>query len=132
MCKHIFSIEGENKVIVRLHHTKYIDRCNGINMELYLYLGIQTYLLFRNCVGCVFEKPCVIIGKKSILKIKRGMRTLRAIEKSYIILFFCLCYHTCIHKSTLMSHFKAKQADIKSRAPFSRRFQNAASQECPF
>ena len=30
-----------------------------------------------------------------------------------------------------MSHFEAKQANIKSRAPFSRHFKNAASQERP-
>ena len=30
-----------------------------------------------------------------------------------------------------MSHFEAKQADIKSRAPFLRRFRNAAIQERP-
>ena len=43
MCKHIFqmkmhvwehfSIESENKVIVRLHYTEHIDRCSGNNME---------------------------------------------------------------------------------------------------
>ena len=60
---------------------------------------------------------------------KRGMRALRAIEKYWIIYFCCFCYHMCIHKSTLMSNIKAKQADIKSRAPFSRHFWNAASQE---
>ena len=46
--------------------------------------------------------------------------------------FCCLSSHKCIHKSTLMSHLKAKQVDIKSRAPFSKTFQNAvqiASQE---
>ena len=53
-------------------------------------------------------------------------------EKSLIIPFRCLCSHVCIYKSALMSHFEEKQVDIKSRAPFSRRFQNAASQEALF
>ena len=63
------------------------------------------------------------------------MRALIAIEKSFIIPVSYLFSHMYIHKSTLVYHFKAKQADIKSRAPFSKRFRNAvqiASQERPF
>ena len=55
----------------------------------------------------------------------------KAIEKSWIITFFCLCSQVCIHKFSLMYHFEAKHTDIKSRAPFSRHFRNGASQECP-
>ena len=74
---------------------------------------------------CVFEKPCVRIGK-TFLKRKRGMHALIAIEKSWVFRVSYLCSRMCIHKSKLMSHFKAKQADIKSRAPFSKRFWNFA------
>ena len=37
-------------------------------------MGIQTYLLFRNCGGCVFKKSCVRILKSRFQKAQRGLR----------------------------------------------------------
>ena len=49
---------------------------------------------------------------------QKGYVRKRAIEKSWVIPFCCLCSQVCIHKSILISHFNTKQANIKSRAPF--------------
>ena len=80
----------------------------------------------------VFLKNHVLELKKAVFENQKGYARKRVIGKYWIIPFCCLCSHVCIHKPALMSHFEAKQADIKSRAPFLRRFQNAASQEPPF
>ena len=47
------------------------------------------------------------------------MRTLRAIEKSWIVAVSCLCYHIFIHKSTMMFLISKqnKQIEIQER-PF--------------
>ena len=66
---------------------------------------------------CVFEKTCVRIGGEMFSKIKVGMRALREIDKSYIVAVSCFCSNICINKSTLVSHFKEKQADSKLRVP---------------
>ena len=130
MCKHIFRIKmhvqahflikSKNKVVVGLHNTIYIERCSGNNMELYFYVVIQTYLLFRNCGGCGFEEPCVKIEIKLFFKKQKGYVRKIVIQKSWIIPFCCLCSQVCIHKSALIFHFNTKKENIKSRAPFSR------------
>ena len=63
-------------------------------------------------------KNHVLELKKAVFEKQKGYARERAIEKSWIIYFCCLCSRICIHKSTLMSRFKAKQADIKSREHF--------------
>ena len=80
----------------------------------------------------VLLKNHVLELKKAVFEKQKRYARERAIEKSWIIPFWWFCSYVCIHKSALMSHFEAKKADIKWRAPFLRRFRNAASQECPF
>ena len=90
----------------------------------------HTYYL-ETVVG-VFLKNHVLELKKTVFENQKGYVREREIEKSWVLSLFAVFYHVCIHKSALMSHFDVKQADIKSRAPFSRRFRNAASQDPPF
>ena len=130
-----FSIKGKNKFVVRLHHTKFIGRCSGNNMEWYFYLGIQTYLLFRNCGGCVIEKPSVRIEKKTFSKSKSGMHALRAIYKYWIIPFsVCVLICTFINSRWCLISRQNKQISSQEHL-FPRRFRNdvqIASQEHPF
>ena len=51
-------------------------------MEWYLYVVIQTYLLFRNCGGRGFEEPCVIIEINLFFEKQKGYVRKIAIEKS--------------------------------------------------
>ena len=70
----------------------------------------------------VFLKTHVLELKTEIVFYKKkGYACERAIKKSLIIPFCCFCSHVCSHKSAFMSHYESKQADIKLKAPFSRR-----------
>ena len=97
----------------------------------YIWVLKNTYYL-ETVVGVFLKNHVLELKKNAVFEKQKGYARKRAIEKFWIIPFCCLCSHVCSHKYALMSHFEAKQAGIKSRAPFSKRFRNAASQECPF
>ena len=79
----------------------------------------------------VFLKNHVLELKKRHFRKAKGVCAQKSDREVLDYPFCCLCSQMCIHKSALISHFEAKQADIKSRAPSSRRFRKSASQERP-
>ena len=72
-------------------------------------------------MGEFLKTDVLELEKKIVFEKQKGYARERAIEKSWIIPFCCLCSHVCSNKSALMSHYEEKQADIMSKAPFSRR-----------
>ena len=70
----------------------------------------------------VFLKNHVLELKKIRFRKAKGVCARKSDREVLDYPFLMLCYRACIHKSALMSHFEANQSDIKSRAPFLRRF----------
>ena len=66
----------------------------------------------------VFLKNYVLESEKIVFEKQKWYARVKSNREVLDYHFFCLCFHMCIHKSTLMSNFKAKKSYIKSRAPF--------------